>query len=325
MPIFPDPKPIELPARTGSPAITLSCHELGEGPAVVFCHGFPDLAFGWRYQLAPVAAAGFRAIAPDQRGYGSSSAPLEVREYGLTELTGDLVGLLDALDLPAAYFVGHDWGGFVAWAMAVLHPKRVLGVAGLCTPYIPVPSVATHLSVVGGEAERQYVAWFQEEGTAEAEMDANVRPILERIFRSSVPLERLIEFALSDGRLNMNPFKNAATWPILGEPLGEPGDLEHYCEVFTRTGFRGGINWYRNIDRNAAEHPRIGSEKLTLPCLMLTAELDPGLRPEFAEGMPALCSNLALHHMTQVAHWLQQESPAQVNEYLIGWLLEASG
>jgi pimeloyl-ACP methyl ester carboxylesterase len=291
----------------------------------VLCHGFPDLAYGWRHQLGPIAEAGFHAIAPDQRGYGGSSAPLETEAYGLTELTGDLVGLLDALGIEGAYFVGHDWGGFVAWAMPVLHPERVLGVAGLCTPYMAFPSVATHLSVVRGEVERQYVAWFQQPGTAEAEMDSHVRAILTRILRTGAPLEELLRFALRDGKLNMNPFLDAEAWPVLGEPIGTPGDLDHYCRVFSRTGFRGGIHWYRNVDRNASEHPAVGTRKLDLPCLMLTAEWDPGLPPRFAERMRPLCSNLELHLVEKVGHWVQQEAPAVVNERLISWLGRVAG
>jgi pimeloyl-ACP methyl ester carboxylesterase len=316
----PAPIRVRLPARGDAEPITLSTHLCGEGPAVVLCHGFPDLAFGWHHQMAPLAAAGFRAIAPDQRGYGGSSAPLRVEDYGLTQLTDDLVGLLDALDIERAYFVGHDWGGFVTWAMPVLHPDRVLGVAGLCTPYMPFPSVARHLQAVGGDPERQYVAWFQEPGTAEREMDANVRPILTRTLRTAAPLEELIRFATADGRLNMNPFKNAETWPILGDALGDPSELDHYCEVYERSGFRGGINWYRNIDRNAVEHPAVGVQPLDLPCLMLTAEWDPGLRPEFAEPMRKLCSNLELHLVEKVAHWMKQEAPAEVNARLLAWL-----
>jgi pimeloyl-ACP methyl ester carboxylesterase len=312
--------PIRLPARGAAAPHSLSTHQLGVGPAVVFCHGFPDLAYGWRHQLTRIAEAGFHAIAPDQRGYGGSSAPPEIEAYGLTELTGDLVGLLDALGIERAYFVGHDWGGFVAWAMPVLHPERVLGVAAVCTPYMPFPSVATHLSVVGGEANRQYVAWFQQPGTAEAEMDVRVRPILTRILRTGVPLEEVLRFALIDGKLDMNPFLDAEQWPVLGKPLGTPEDLDHYCRVFERTGFRGGINWYRNIDRNAAEHPAVGTRKLELPCLMLTAEWDPGLRPEHAEGMRALCSDLELHLVEKVGHWVPQEAPSVVNERLISWL-----
>jgi len=322
--LFPAPSAIQLPRPLGASALTLSTHQLGAGPAVVLCHGFPDLAYGWRHQLAPIAEAGFHAIAPDQRGYGGSSAPLEVGAYGLAELTGDLVGLLDALEIERAAFVGHDWGGFVAWAMPVLHPERVLGIAGLCTPYMPFPSVATHLSVVGGDVERQYVAWFQQPGRAEAEMDARVRPILTRILRTGVPLEELLGFALRSGRLDMNPFLEAEHWPIFGEPLGTPEDLDHYCRVFECTGFRGGINWYRNIDRNAAEQPDVGTAKLDLPCLMLTAGWDPGLRPEFADRMQSLCSDLELHLVEKAGHWIQQEAPGVVTEHLIAWLNRVS-
>ncbi len=318
---FPVATPIELAGR----GVTLATHQAGSGPAVVFCHGFPDLGFGWRYQLEATAAAGFHAIAPDQRGYGASTAPAEIGAYGLTELTGDLVALLDALEIERAWFVGHDWGGFVVWATAVLHPERVLGVGGLCTPYMAFPSVEKHLAVVGGEAIRQYVAWFQEPDVPEAEMDAAVRPILTRIFRSGAPLEEAIRYALADGKLNMNPFHRPEAWPVLGRALGEPGDLDHYCEVYERTGFRGGVNWYRNGDRNAAEHPTIGKQKLDIPCLMLTAERDPGLRPEFTDPMHALCSDLELHHIKKVGHWLQQEVPEEVNARLLGWLARVAG
>jgi len=209
--------------------------------------------------------------------------------------------------------------------MPVLHPDRVLGVAGLCTPYMRFPSVATHLAAVAGDAERQYVAWFQTPGDAESVMDAHVRPILTRVLRTGVPLEEAARAALTDGRLNMNPFKDPEAWPVLGESLGSPADLDHYCEVFERTGFRGGINWYRNIDRNAAEHPAIGKKKLDAPCLMLTAEWDPALRPEFAERMRELCSDLELHLVEKVGHWVQQEAPDRVNGQLVGWLKRVEG
>jgi pimeloyl-ACP methyl ester carboxylesterase len=326
---FPSAKRVTVSPEGADEQITLSVHEVssasGQGcPAVVFCHGFPDLAYGWRNQLGAVAATGFRAIAPDQRGYGASSAPDSVDAYGLTELTGDLVGMLDALEIERAFFVGHDWGGFVAWAMPVLHPDRVLGVAGLCTPYMPFPSVARHLEAVGGDVDRQYVAWFQEPGLAETEMDLNVRTILERILRTGVPLEEAIRHAISDGKLNMNPFRNSQAWPILGDALGSPADLDHYCSAYTNSGFRGGVNWYRNGDRNLVEHPGISQEKLDIPCLMLTAEWDPGLRPEFAAGMDALCSDLEIHLIEKAGHWIQQEAHRQVTEYLIGWLKKST-
>lgn len=312
--------PPAVAIRLADSPITLSTHQLGDGPAVVFCHGFPDLALGWRYQLEPVARAGFRAIAPDQRGYGNSSAPAAIDAYSLTDLTGDLVGLLDALDIDRAVFVGHDWGGFVAWAMPVLHPDRVLGVAGICTPYMPFPNVTKHLAIVDGDVERQYVAWFQQPGVAEAAMDPRVRAILTRILRTGVPLEELVPLAFAGGRLDMNPFLNPEKWPPLGAPLGPEGVVDEYCRVFERTGFRGGINWYRNVDRNAAEHPAVGTRPLDVPCLMLTAEWDPALRPEFAEPMRALCSDLELQLIEKVGHWAHQEAPEAVNRHLIAWL-----
>jgi len=316
---------IDVASDRDGQSVTLAVHEArptggGNGHAVVFCHGFPDLAYGWRHQLAAAAAAGYRAIAPTQRGYGASSAPLDVADYGLTELNGDLVGLLDALDIERAFFVGHDWGGFVAWGMPVLHPDRVLGVAGLCTPYMPFPSVARHLAVVGGDVERQYVAWFQTPGVAEAEMDSRVRPILTRILRGGAPLEEQLKHALADGHLDMNPFRNPESWPVLGEPLAPADELEVYFEAYEAAGFRGGINWYRNIDRNASEHPDVGRLPLDIPCLMLTSEWDPGLRPEFAEGMRTLCSDLEIHLVERAGHWIQQEWPEIVNRYLLGWL-----
>ena len=317
---LPSPTLVRLPPATGGHDVTLSVHEAGSGPAVVFCHGFPDLAHSWRHQFPAVAAAGYRAIAPDQRGYGESSRPVEIEAYGLTELTGDLVGLLDALGIERAVFVGHDWGGFVAWAMPVLHPERVAGVVGLCTPYLKFPNVEVHAALVGGDVERQYVAWFQAPGVAEAVMDAQVESIFTRIRRGGVPPDVVAQAAFADGRLNMNPFINPEGLPLLGEPVGDPEDLAHYCEVFGRTGFRGGINWYRNIDRNVREHPTVGTAILSLPCLMLTAEWDPALSPALAAGMPERCTDLEMHMIEKAGHWVQQEYPDAVTARLLAWL-----
>lgn len=317
---FPAPTALRLAEPVGSDELVLSTHHVGDGPAVVFCHGFPDNAYGWRHQLAAVADAGYLAIAPDQRGCGASSAPQDVAAYGLGELTGDLVGLLDALDIEDAVFVGHDWGGFVAWAMAVLHPQRVRGVAGLCTPYMPFPTVAQHLAIVDGDAERQYVAWFQDAGVAEGTMDTEVETILTRIFRTGTPIAEQAEFAFAGGRLNMNPFREPEAWPVLGQALTDEAEFAHYVDTFERSGFRGGINWYRNIDRNARDFPEIGKRYLDIPCLMLTAEHDPGLRPSFADAMADRVPDLTRHDLLGVGHWIQQEVPDEVNGHLIDWL-----
>lgn len=321
---FPTARTITLSERdVGEGAIDLAVHEAGEGPAVVFVHGFPDLARGWRNQLQAVADTGFHAIAPDMRGYGGSSCPQGVEAYSIDRLTGDLAGLLDALDIEKAVFVGHDWGGFVVWAMAVLHPDRVVGVAAACTPYIPFPSVATHAAVVEGEVERQYVVWFQEPGVAEAHMDARVEHNVKKVMRTAPPLEEVFAIALADGKLNMNPFLGIEDAPELGEPLMSPEEEALYIEAFTRTGYRGGINWYRNIDQNAAAFPDVGVVPLDVPCLMLTADRDPALRPEMADGMHELCSNLEIHLIEKAGHWVQQEQADTFSRHLLSWLKTA--
>lgn len=317
-------KNISLPGRWNDPDFHLSTYIQGTGssgaPSVVFCHGFPDLARGWRHQLSAVAAAGFQAIAPDMRGYGGSSCPQDIEAYTLAELTGDLVALLDALEIEKAVFVGHDWGGFVTWGMSVLHPDRVAGIAAACTPYIPFPSVAEHTAVVDGDIERQYVAWFQQPGVAEAHMDQHVEAIVAGIMRTHAPLDEVIAVALADGKLNMNPFLNIEAMSTLGDPLLDSDEFDYYVAAFKRTGFRGGINWYRNIDGNAQAHPHVGVQPLSLPCLMLMAAEDPALRPEFAADMPERCSNLEMHLIEKAGHWVQYEQADIVNGHLLGWL-----
>jgi pimeloyl-ACP methyl ester carboxylesterase len=311
---------IHLPGRAQDPDFHLATYQAGSGPAVVFCHGFPDVALGWHHQLEAVAAQGFHAIAPDMRGYGGSSCPRAVDAYTLAELTGDLVALLDALDIEQAVFVGHDWGGFVTWGMPVLHPTRVAGVAAGCTPYMPFPSVAVHTELVAGDIERQYVSWFQLPDIAEAVMDKHVSTTVSKIMRTGAPLEEVYANAFVDGKLNMNPFLDIENAADLGKPLLSAEAFKHYVDSFTRTGYRGGINWYRNIDNNALAHPGVGVDPLDIPCLMLMADRDPALRPEFAADMPDRCSNLEMHLVENSGHWMQQEQPEVFNKHLLAWL-----
>ncbi|MFT5203377.1 MAG: pimeloyl-ACP methyl ester carboxylesterase [Candidatus Aldehydirespiratoraceae bacterium] len=311
---------IALPGRAGDPDFHLAAHQAGDGPAVVFCHGFPDLARGWHHQLVAVAAGGFRVIAADGRGYGGSSCPEPIDAYTMTELTGDLVAMLDALEIERAVFVGHDWGGWVVWAMAILHPDRVAGVAAACTPYIPFPSIQKHIDLVEGDVERQYVAWFQRDHEPEQHMDQHIATIVANTMRTGAPLAEVGAAAFADGKLNMNPFWNIENAPVTGKPLFDKAETEEYVAQFTKTGFRGGINWYRNIDRNTADHPTIGVAPIDVPCLMLTAELDPALRPRFADGMEDRCRNLELHMIENAGHWVQQEQAEVFNQHLLGWL-----
>jgi pimeloyl-ACP methyl ester carboxylesterase len=308
--------------RRGPNATQLAVYEQGEGPAVVFSHGFPELAFSWRYQLPALAAAGFRAIAPDQRGYGGSSRPEAIEDYSIKNLAADFVGMLDALEIDKAIFVGHDWGGPVAWSMPLLYPERTLGVIGVCTPYVAFPSTDIMRAMTGGNEELFYMLWFQKPGVAEAVMDPKVHELMEKMLRKSIdPAELLARMKEQEGPLSMNPFLGeGGDIGAFGDPLVSPEELKYYVSAFERTGFRGGINWYRNVDRNLEEVPALGQAKLDLPCLMLTAEWDLALRPEMAAGMPALIDDLELHMIPKAGHWVQQEAPELVNGRILDWL-----
>jgi pimeloyl-ACP methyl ester carboxylesterase len=326
---LPAPKRLTLPPRRVAsgvevPAIDLSVHDAGEGPAVVLCHGFPELAFSWRHQFDALVAAGFRVIAPDQRGYGGSDRPEPIAAYDIHHLTSDMAGLLDVLGIERAVFAGHDWGGFVVWAMPFLQGERVAGVVGVNTPYTPrppVPPVQLFRAVVGGKSERMYIAWFQEPGVAETVLDRSPRLVFEKLMRRGFDPQLAQARMLADPEgPDMNPFRRLAELETLGEELLTAEELERYVSTFARTGFRGGINWYRNFDRNWETAPAIGTEKVDRPCLMVTAEWDAALRPEMAAGMPALCPDLEMRQIAHCGHWTQQEYPEQLNAILVDWL-----
>ncbi|MCL4685140.1 alpha/beta hydrolase [Myxococcota bacterium] len=331
---FPTARSIQLPSLrlpdgTVEPGIRLSVHEqparaadATRRPAVVFSHGFPELGYSWRHQLEAVSAAGFRAVAPDQRGYGGSDRPEPISAYDIHHLCGDLVGLLDALEIDKAVFVGHDWGGFVVWAMAILHSDRVSGIVGVNTPYTPRPPMAPMAllrSMFGGQDEKMYMLWFQQPGVAEAVLDRDPALLFDKLLRTGVPIEEIT--ARMAGRdFDMNPFRRLPEMEALGEPIGTDEERAHYADVFRRTGFGGGINWYRNFDRNWETAPEIGVAPVTAPCLMVTAAWDPVLRPEMASGMPALCPDLETVQIERCGHWTQQEKPDELNRILVDWL-----
>jgi pimeloyl-ACP methyl ester carboxylesterase len=322
---WPEARLVELPRRGAEEPITLAVHEAGDGPAVVLSHGFPELAYSWRHQLPAIAAAGFHAIAPDQRGYGGSSAPRAIEAYRVTDLAGDLVRLLDALGIERAVFVGHDWGGLVVWAMPILHPDRTAGVVGVCTPYIPFPPLDALRAMVEGEASRHYILWFQEPGVAEREMDRKVATIFDKLMRAPLDPAAMLARLVVDGKLDFNPFRRIDELPVETPAIVSAEELEVYVRTFERTGFAGGVNWYRNLERDAREIADQGRKPLDLPCLMITAEWDVALPPAMAAGMPALIADLEMRSIERAGHWVQQERPDEVNAILVDWLRRRFG
>lgn len=302
--------------------VTLAYWEAGprSGVPVVFLHGFPELAYSWRHQLAACEAAGRWAIAPDQRGYGLSSRPHAVEAYDMACLTGDVVGLLDHLGVEKALICGHDWGGLAAWRMPLMHPDRVAGVIGLNTPFmprLPIDPLALFEARYGPD---MYILFFQSEGAAEALFEADVERTLRFFFRRPDMTQE--EFAaLPPERRSLALHKALAVYDPAADDrqLLAPDELAVYVEAFNRTGFRGPINWYRNMRRNW-QTSEGEAMRIDVPCLMITAEHDLVLAPAMASRMPEQIADLETALVKGSGHWTQQQEPNAVNRLILDWL-----
>ena len=305
--------------------IRLAWFEQGSGVPVVMCHGFPELGYAWRHQVPALAAAGFRAIAPDQRGYGFTKGPDAIESYDIQHLTGDLVGLLDHLKIDKAVFVGHDWGGMVAWAMPQLHPTRVAGVIGVNTPFLPRAPMDPIALMRAAYGEDMYIVFFQKPGPADTILAADPGKTLRFFYRKSamtiaefdkLPAEQrnlaLVTALQSDESL----------WP--GTPIHTPEEHAHFVKMFTRTGFTGGINWYRNFTRNWQIMENV-PQRVECPALMVMADNDIVLRPSMADGMEAFVPDLEKHLIRNCGHWTQSEQPEELNRAMTGWLRRRFG
>jgi pimeloyl-ACP methyl ester carboxylesterase len=269
----------------------------------VLCHGFPELAYSWRHQIPALAGAGFRVVAPDMRGFGRSSAPRELESYDIATLCADMTGLLDQLGDQSAIFVGHDWGANVVWQLALQQPQRVRAVAGLSVPFIPrapaapIPIMRRHLG------EDFYIVWFQQPGVADAALAQDVRRTL------TTSRQWTARWAEEDGTRREPP-----AW------LSEQ-ELDVYVEAFERTGFTGGLNWYRNIDRNWEQSEPFAERRIEQPAMFLTGELDPVRNFMPAEAMNGWVTDLRAEIVVDGAgHWVQQQAPEAVNAALLDFL-----
>ncbi|MDB5498148.1 MAG: eph [Phenylobacterium sp.] len=303
--------------------IEMAYYEAGprEGVPVILCHGFPELAFSWRQQLKAFEAAGRWVVAPDQRGYGLSSRPDAVTDYDMEHLTGDLVGLLDHLGVEKAIFCGHDWGGIVVWQLPLMHPDRVAGVIGLNTPFMPrapMDPIALMRMRFGPD---MYIVWFQTPGDADAVLAADVEKTMRFFMRKPAALQAAAAQPTEGG--STFAFKELLQrWDSTdaGNQLLTPEELAAFVETFQRTGFTGGINWYRNFTRNWERSEGLPARIDRLPCLMITAEKDAVLTPAMAEGMPGMIGDLEMHMIHGSGHWTQQEKPEEVNRLILDWL-----
>lgn len=298
--------------------IRMHIAEAGTGPLVLMLHGFPEGWYSWRHQLAALADAGFRAVAPDQRGYGQTDRPEQVEKYSMFHLVGDVIGLLSALDTTRAVIVGHDWGAPVAWNTALWRPDRVLGVAGLSVPVRPrgprPPTVALRETL----GERFYQIYFQEPGVAEREFQLDVRKSLRRVL-----------FGLSGNAPSISDMMVAedgfvATMPQ--DPSELPAwltdaDLDYMVHQYELSGFSGGLNWYRNLDRNWELSAPWQGGVVSPPALYMLGDREIALGAlQAVKSLGALVPNLRQAIVLEdCGHWIQQERPAEVSSALINF------
>jgi pimeloyl-ACP methyl ester carboxylesterase len=307
--------------------IRLRAAVLGEGPLVLMVHGFPESWYSWRHQMAPLAAAGFTACAIDVRGYGGSDKPREVEAYSMENMTADVAGVIDALSPNApAVLLGHDWGAPIVWHSAVLHPNKVRAVAGLSVPYFALPPVPLNHIFKAMHTDRGkffYMAYFQSEGVAEAEFEADARGCLRRLYYASS--------ANSNGRWGGNdkpagePMLQGLTDPDPFPAWLTPADIDYYAGEFERSGFRGPINRYRNFERDWAMMSAVEDRIVRQPALFIAGEQDMVLQMFGGGDIEArLRENVAdlrgFHLIPGVGHWTQQEAPAVATGHIIDWL-----
>jgi len=274
--------------------VTLAVDDRGDGDPVVLLHGFPELAYSWRHQVPALVDAGFRVISFDQRGYGSSVKPEAVADYDLEHLVGDVIGVLDRLGIDEAAIVGHDWGSIVAWTAAVQYPDRATRVVSLNVPYRGACFGFPTTQVLADQlADRfGYVLMFQQEGAAEAGFAAD-------------PEGWLMAFYAGGAR---------------GRTYMTDDEFAVYTDAFKAGGIAGPVNWYRNIDANAAALESTLDATISQPTLMIAADNDPVLPLSLTEGMQRWIPDLDVVVIEDSGHWTQQEQPEAVNVALIDWL-----
>jgi pimeloyl-ACP methyl ester carboxylesterase len=293
-------------------------------PPLLLSHGFPEGAYSWRHQMEPLAAAGYHVLAPDQRGYGHSSAPRSIDAYGIEQLVGDLLALLDETGHDTCVLVGHDWGALIAWDLVRLHPERVSAVVGVSVPFVNWPAPPLQLMRAMAGDRFFYIVYFQEVGPPEAEMEADTRRTMARFLWSGS----------SEGRaVNVSrdlPAVGTGVLDLIDDPPAElpawlsSADIDHYAAEFAHSGFFGPVSYYRNLDANYERVRGIPPSVVSMPSFFIAGvddmvlTMDPGGVDRMRDTLPDFRGAVLI---PGAGHWVQQETPKQFNDALLGFLL----
>jgi pimeloyl-ACP methyl ester carboxylesterase len=304
--------------------ITQRYAECGTGPVILFCHGWPESWYSWRHQMLALASAGYRCIAPDMRGYGGTDAPQAVEEYTILDLVGDMVSLLRALDARNVIVIGHDWGAPVAWHCALLRPDLFRAIVGMSVPWALRGKIDLLSSLEKQGITRFYMQYFQEPGVAEAEFERNVRDALIKVYFNSSGDQPDSEKSLAVLEPDAGFLDNKAAPTKLPTWLSEK-DLDWFAGEFRRTGFRGGLNWYRNLTRNWRLTSAWQSQPILQPSLFIAGSRDGVLKfpaskaqiEHFPKSLPGIRGT---HILEGAGHWIQQERALEVNQLLLDFV-----
>lgn len=306
--------------------IQMHIAEAGKGPLVVLCHGFPESWYSWRHQIHALADAGYHVVAPDQRGYGSSDAPESIGDYTILHLTGDIVGLVAALGEEQAVIIGHDWGSPVAWNSALFRPDIFRAVASLSVPFGDRGPVAPMTAMRAAFGDRFfYQIYFQTPGVAEHELQHNIPVTMRKmLFGASGAIERSGGSFRSTGAPPASSYMLEAM-PDPGNDLPSwltPDDIDFYVKAFEGSGFRGGLNWYRNINRNWELTATFQGKKINQPALFVAGDRDvvPFNSDAEARMRQSVTDLREVIMLPGVGHWTQQEAPEAVNSALLKFL-----
>ena len=313
---FPEPTIID------AGGVNLAVYEVDGDPGrarapVVLVHGWPELAYSWRNQIQPLAAAGRRVIAFDLKGFGLSDAPRDKALYDVEHMTGDFAHLLDALEIDRAVFCGHDWGGSLVWSMGQWRPERVAGIIGVCTPVKPRPPVPPLAIIEKRFTDKHYFVQFQEEGVVEPLFESDIELFFRIMFQKPPSRERWAD--LVPGVFDLPGRFRSGKRPSTDKMIVDEGVIQTYVDAYRRSGFHGGVNLYRNIDRNW-ELMEGRDETIAAPGLWIGAALDLFLPPESAEGMETLVPDLEKHVINDSGHWVMWEQADALNAIIIDWL-----
>ncbi|MRH87477.1 alpha/beta fold hydrolase [Nocardia sp. SYP-A9097] len=316
---------MELTHRTvDTGEIRMHVTEQGAGYPVIFCHGFPHTGFIWHHQLEAVAAAGYRAIAPDLRGYGRTDAPAGLDSYTNEAVIGDLLALLDDIGADRAVFVGLDFGAQLVWELSLRAPERVAAVAVLNNPFSPRPPRApSAFWTKAAERHFLHLSYFQTPGVADAELAADPRGFLARVYYSLSGEYHYLDTWKNPpglGYLDVLPEAPPLPWPWLSQQ-----EFDTLVADFERTGFTGGLNWYRNLDRNWELTEAYADAEVTVPAFFIYGEKDPDMegfsgRDPLATMRAAVPDLRTVVEVPAAGHLIQLERPDAVNSFLIDTL-----